>query len=144
MTAHDDLARRLQRIAKVSYGATIDEARDVSRALNEAVAVIEQQADRIAALTANCGLLAASLDKADRDIAALQSDIESQIQLTREAMELAAGYRKDAERYRHLRECNSGSLVIVQIIGTGDDDQVVLTEGDADTAIDAALAPEEG
>lgn len=46
---------------------------------------------------------------------------------------------RDAERYRHLRECNSGSLVIVQIIGTGDDDQIVLTEEDADAAIDAAM-----
>ena len=51
-----------------------------------------------------------------------------------------AAVAKDAERYRHLRECNSGSLVIVQIIGTGDDDQVVLTESDADAAIDAAIA----
>ncbi|MFM0022146.1 hypothetical protein [Paraburkholderia azotifigens] len=48
--------------------------------------------------------------------------------------------RRYAERYRHLRDCNSGSLVIVQIIGTGDDDQVVLTEEDADFAIDAAIA----
>ncbi|MBP0589315.1 hypothetical protein J8I87_06195 [Paraburkholderia sp. LEh10] len=50
---------------------------------------------------------------------------------------------KDAERYHHLRECNSGSLVIVQIMGTGDDDQVVLTESDADAAIDAAIAASE-
>ncbi|GJH04994.1 hypothetical protein [Paraburkholderia terrae] len=48
--------------------------------------------------------------------------------------------RRYAERYRHLRDCNSGSLMIVQIIGTGDDDQVVLTEEDADFAIDAAIA----
>jgi hypothetical protein len=47
---------------------------------------------------------------------------------------------RDAERYRHLRECNGGSLIIVQITGMGEDDQVVLTECDADTAIDAALA----
>jgi hypothetical protein len=48
--------------------------------------------------------------------------------------------RADALRYRHLRECNSGSLVIVQIIGMGDEDQIVLTELDADSAIDAALS----
>jgi hypothetical protein len=45
----------------------------------------------------------------------------------------------DANRYRHLRECNSGSLVIVHILGVGDDDQVVLTETDADAALDAAI-----
>jgi hypothetical protein len=46
---------------------------------------------------------------------------------------------RDAKRYRQLRECNSGSLVIVQITGMGEDDQVVLTEGDADAAIDAEI-----
>jgi hypothetical protein len=54
------------------------------------------------------------------------------------------GLRKDAERYRHLRQCNSGSLVIVQIIGTGEDDQIVLTEEHADEAIDAALSQHTG
>ena len=44
----------------------------------------------------------------------------------------------DAERYRHLRDCNSGSLVVVQITGTGEDDWYVLTEDDADAAIDTA------
>lgn len=52
--------------------------------------------------------------------------------------------RADALRYRHLRECNSGSLVIVQIIGTGDDEQIVLTEEDADAAIDVALSQKAG
>jgi hypothetical protein len=51
---------------------------------------------------------------------------------------------QDAERYRHLRQCNSGSLVIVQIIGTGDDEQIVLTEEDADAAIDVALSQKAG
>lgn len=69
---------------------------------NEAAQVIEQQADRIAALEAKCALYAASLDRSDRDIAALKSDIEAQIQLTREAMELAGRYQRDAERYRWL------------------------------------------
>lgn len=46
----------------------------------------------------------------------------------------------DAKRYRWLRECNSGSLVVVEITGTGDEDWHVLTEADADAAIDAALA----
>jgi hypothetical protein len=46
---------------------------------------------------------------------------------------------RDATRYRHLRDCNSGSLVIVHIAGMGDDEQIVLTEADADAAIDAAL-----
>ncbi|MFP3428783.1 hypothetical protein SB781_03435 [Paraburkholderia sp. SIMBA_061] len=53
---------------------------------------------------------------------------------------LEKGDGRDAERYRHLRQCNSGSLVIVQIIGTGEDDQIVLTEEHADEAIDAALS----
>lgn len=47
---------------------------------------------------------------------------------------------QDGERYRHLRACNSGSLVIVKITGTGDDDQVVLTEADADAELDAEMA----
>jgi hypothetical protein len=51
--------------------------------------------------------------------------------------------RVDAERYRHLRECNGGSLIIVHITGMGDDDQTVLTEGDADAAIDAARSQSE-
>lgn len=46
---------------------------------------------------------------------------------------------EDAARYRHLRDCNSGSLVVVvQITGTGEDDWHVLTEDDADAAIDSA------
>lgn len=66
------LVNDLRRIANISYGATIDEAKDVSNTLREAADLIEQQA---------------------RDIEALKSDIESQIQLTREAMKVAAGYR---------------------------------------------------
>jgi hypothetical protein len=57
---------------------------------------------------------------------------------------LENGDGRDAERYRHLRQCNSGSLVIVQIIGTGEDDQIVLTEEHADEAIDAALSQKAG
>lgn len=48
--------------------------------------------------------------------------------------------RADAERYHHLRDCNSGSLVVMQITGTDEDDWHVLTEGDADEAIDTAMA----
>ena len=48
--------------------------------------------------------------------------------------------RADAERYHHLRDCNSGSLVVMQITGTDEDDWHVLTESDADEAIDTALA----
>lgn len=50
----------------------------------------------------------------------------------------AQGDSKDAERYRELRACNGGSLVIVHLCGEGN--EVVLTEQDADTAIDAAIA----
>ena len=44
----------------------------------------------------------------------------------------------DAARYRHLRDCNSGSLAVMQITGTDEDDWSILTEDDADAAIDAA------
>ncbi len=59
----------------------------------------------------------------------------------------AQGDAEDAARYHHLRDCNSGSLVVMQITGTGEDDWHVLTEDDADAAIDAeraALAQKEG
>lgn len=49
----------------------------------------------------------------------------------------------DAKRYRELRDCNSGSLVIVEITGIGEDDWHVLTEDDADKAIDAAISAKE-
>ena len=52
----------------------------------------------------------------------------------------AEGDARDAARYRELRDCNSGSLVIMQITGMGEDDWHVLTEDDADAAIDAAMA----
>lgn len=51
---------------------------------------------------------------------------------------------KDAERYRYLRACNSGSLMITHLIGIGDCDEIVLTGNDADEAIDAAIAAEKG
>ena len=46
---------------------------------------------------------------------------------------------RDTARYHHLRDYNSGSLIIVQITGIGEYDQIVLTEEDADSAIDAAM-----
>jgi hypothetical protein len=70
----------------------------------------------------------------DADIEYVRADASAQ----------SEGLRKDAERYRHLRQCNSGSLVIVQIVGTGEDDQIVLTEEHADEAIDAALSQHTG
>lgn len=45
---------------------------------------------------------------------------------------------EDAARYRHLRDCNSGSLAVMQITGTGEDDWYILTEDAADAAVDAA------
>jgi hypothetical protein len=74
--------------------------------------------------------------------------LPNSVEVTKFAQEVAQASRRaaleddahDAARYRHLRECNGGSLIIVQITGMGEDDQVVLTECDADTAIDAALA----
>lgn len=51
----------------------------------------------------------------------------------------AQGDALDAARYRRLRECNSGSLVVAQITGTGEEDWQVLTERDADEAIDAEI-----
>ena len=41
--------------------------------------------------------------------------------------------RADAGRYRHLRECNSSSLCVMQF------NHRVLLESDADEAIDAAM-----
>jgi len=52
---------------------------------------------------------------------------------------VAQGDAEDAARYRRLRECNSGSLVVAQITGTGEEDWRVLTERDADEAIDAEI-----
>lgn len=46
----DELIKALRRIAKVSYGATIEEARSVSKTQREAADLIEQQAARIAEL----------------------------------------------------------------------------------------------
>lgn len=53
----------------------------------------------------------------------------------REILQLAESeaLSKDAERYRHLRECNSSSLCVMQF------DHHVLLESDADEAIDAAM-----
>ena len=45
-----ELAIALRRIAKVSYGATIEEARSVSKTQRDAADLIEQQAARITAL----------------------------------------------------------------------------------------------
>jgi len=41
MTTTNDLIARLRRITKVSYGATIEEAREVSQTLREAAELIE-------------------------------------------------------------------------------------------------------
>ena len=46
---------------------------------------------------------------------------------------------EDAARYRHLKECNSSSLMVIQVTGTFEDDYIVLTGGHADEAIDAAM-----
>jgi len=52
----------------------------------------------------------------------------------------ALGADPDGVRYRHLRACNSGSLVIVKLTGTGEDDMTVLTMEDADAEVDDELA----
>lgn len=46
----NEVINALHRIAKISYGATIDEARDVSKTQREAADLLEQQAARIAEL----------------------------------------------------------------------------------------------
>jgi len=79
MTSNDDLTKRLRRIAKISYGATIEEAKDVSKALQEAADLIDQK---------------------DRDLAALKSDIEAQVQLALEATEVATRYQAVLESIR--------------------------------------------
>lgn len=64
----DDLVKALRRIAKISYGATIDEARSVSKTQRDAAALIEQQA---------------------KDLTALREDIEAQIRIASEEATLA-------------------------------------------------------
>jgi 5,10-methylenetetrahydrofolate reductase len=49
------------------------------------------------------------------------------------------GLRKDAERYRHLRACNGGSLVITQLSFDKDEERE-LVEEEADQVIDAAMS----
>lgn len=46
--------------------------------------------------------------------------------------------RKDAERYRYLKACNGGSLVITQL-SFDEDQERVLVEEEADQVIDAAM-----
>ncbi|MFP3708678.1 hypothetical protein SB783_32170 [Paraburkholderia sp. SIMBA_009] len=64
------LINDLRRIAKVSYGATIEEAKSVSNTQREAADLIEQQA---------------------KDIAALREDIEAQIRIASEEATRADG-----------------------------------------------------
>jgi hypothetical protein len=123
---------------------------------NEASALIEQQVARIAELEAQITTVAPAVDaqpvawrhKATKilrnDSIAKGADFEPADWEPLYTAAQSEGLRKDAERYRHLRQCNSGSLVIVQIIGTGEDDQIVLTEEHADEAIDAALSQHTG
>jgi hypothetical protein len=58
-----ELAIALRRIAKVSYGATIEEARSVSKTQRDAADLIEQQADRITALESERDALLAAAGK---------------------------------------------------------------------------------
>lgn len=46
--------------------------------------------------------------------------------------------RADADRYRHIRACNDGAIVIMP--GEWPDDDVLLTGDTADAAIDAEMA----
>lgn len=77
---------------------------------------------------------------AESSPAALASERAANAILTEEADAL----RKDAERYRWLKECKGNSVVIVEIMGMGDDDQQVLTDGCADAAIDAEMLLDAG
>lgn len=56
MSDAKQLANDLRRIAKISYGATIEEARSVGKTQRDAAALIEQQAARIAALEAQTAI----------------------------------------------------------------------------------------
>lgn len=64
----DELIGVLRRIAKISYGATIEEARSVSKTQRDAADLIEQQ---------------------QRDLTALREDIEAQIGIASEEATLA-------------------------------------------------------
>jgi len=59
----EDLINALRRIAKVSYGATIEEARSVSKTQREAADLLEQQSDRLTALESERDALLAAAGK---------------------------------------------------------------------------------
>lgn len=108
----DDLVKALRRIAKISYGATIDEARSVSKVQRDAADLIEQHS---------------------RDLAALREDIEAQIRIASEEAARADSFGRDAARYRWIR---NGHICM------GRQSTLLMTGGALDDAIDAAISKE--
>jgi hypothetical protein len=110
----EDLISSLRRIAKVSYGATIEEARMVSKTQRDAAELIEQQAARIAAL--------------ESERATLLHDVEI--------------HARDARRYRWLRAKFDGNDAELSFLR--DDLPYgcnrIFVDRELNIAIDAALA----
>lgn len=77
------------------------------------------------------------IDQLRAEVAGLKTGYEAYERVNAELKAEVQALRKDAERYRHLRECNSGSLCITEL--TLDDGDQVLVEAEADQAIDAAM-----
>jgi hypothetical protein len=88
-----DLIARLRRIAKISYGATIDEAREVSQTLREAAYLIERVIGDLPQDAIDGGWTALGSCKYAKR---LETQIET---LQRERDEAV----RDAERYRWLK-----------------------------------------
>jgi hypothetical protein len=64
-------------IARLRSQEAVDaRPREIEQLTDEAADALEAANDRIAALTVKCGLLAASLDKADRETDALQASLD--------------------------------------------------------------------
>ncbi len=121
-----DLIKHLREIA--GYPSA-----DAPKIVAEAADALEAANERIAALTVKCGLLAASLDKADLETEALAGRAERN--------------EVDAERYRWLKERvehddRDGYFTLPQVFAWDIKPGPELNEPfpDFDSAIDAALS----
>jgi len=124
-----ELVNALRRIAKVSYGASIEEARSVSKTQRYAADLIEQQAARIAELEARAGEAVAWLYdvKITKHVQTHRNDryysldggetfVQGQPLYTNPPTGDAAGKDSvDAARYRWLREqhWNEADMAVV-------------------------------
>lgn len=103
---YSDLIARLHRIAKISYGATIEEGREVSKTQREAADTIERlcndvafERDLRASFALECKEARIEIAKKDDRIAALESQLAA-----RESADLSIAERNAMAR---LNDCNS-------------------------------------